>query len=92
MKNCEKCIHHKVCASYLADIGLDSDNWEHDMSLCCEDFVDSSQFAPVVRCKDCAWYDEQSCCVNPHCTKSYYGCRMSQDNFCSYGERRCNDV
>lgn len=48
MKNCAKCIHHKVCASYLEDIGLAGDNWEHDMSLCCEDFADSSQFAPVV--------------------------------------------
>lgn len=47
IKDCAKCIHYKVCASYLEDMGLISDSWEHDMSLCCEDFADSSQFAPV---------------------------------------------
>lgn len=44
---------------------------------------------PVVRCKDCDWYrEDESICVNPHCTKSYYGCRVPQKHFCSYGERR----
>ena len=44
----------------------------------------------VVRCKDCDWYreHEDGICVNPHCTKSFYGCRVRTDHFCSYGERR----
>lgn len=42
----------------------------------------------IVRCKDCAWYDEWDRCVNSHCTKSYYGCRVPKDHFCSYGERK----
>lgn len=42
----------------------------------------------VVRYKDCAWYDETYRCVNSHCTKSYYGCRVPADHFCSYGERK----
>lgn len=46
----------------------------------------------VVRCKDCDWYREDgSICVNAHCSKSYYGCRVRQDQFCSYGERKDND-
>ena len=46
----------------------------------------------VVRCKDCDWYREDgSICVNPHCTKSFYGCRVREQHFCSYGERK-NDV
>ena len=46
--------------------------------------------AEVVRCKDCDWYrpHEDGICVNPHCTKSFYGCRVRTDHFCSYGERR----
>ena len=43
----------------------------------------------VVRCKDCDWYREDGgICVNSHCTKSYYGCRVRKDHYCSFGERR----
>lgn len=43
----------------------------------------------VVRCKDCAYYrDETSCCLNPHCVVYYYGHRVREDHYCSYGERR----
>ena len=43
---------------------------------------------PVVRCKDCAWYNELDRCVNPKCVKSYYGAPVPPEHFCSYGERR----
>jgi hypothetical protein len=47
---------------------------------------------PVVRCKDCDWYREDgSICVNPKCGKSWYGCRVPEQHFCSYGERRSDD-
>ena len=43
----------------------------------------------VVRCKNCDWYrDDGSICVNPKCTKSYYGCRVPKEHYCSFGERR----
>lgn len=43
----------------------------------------------VVRCKDCDWYREDgSICVNPKCGKSWYGCPVPPEHFCSYGERR----
>ena len=43
----------------------------------------------VVRCKDCDWYREDGgICVNAKCSKSYYGCRVREQHFCSYGERR----
>ena len=43
-----------------------------------------------VRCKDCDWYrqHEDSICVNPKCGKSWYGCPVPPEHFCSYGERR----
>lgn len=43
----------------------------------------------VVRCKDCDWYrDDGSICVNAKCTKSWYGCRVPPEHYCSFGDRR----
>lgn len=48
-------------------------------------------FVEVVRCKDCAYYrEETSCCLNPHCVVYYYGHRVKEDHYCSYGERSEN--
>ncbi len=46
----------------------------------------------VVRCKDCDWYrkHEGGICVNPKCVKSWYGCPVPAEHFCSCGERRDN--
>ena len=45
---------------------------------------------PMVCCKDCDWYreHEDGICVNPKCGKSWYGCPVPPEHFCSYGERR----
>ena len=46
----------------------------------------------VVRCGKCIWYNEEKfICTNPHCTKSFYGCRVDENHYCSYGERKCED-
>ena len=43
----------------------------------------------VVRCKDCAYYrEETSYCLNPRCSSSFYGHRVKENHYCSYGERR----
>lgn len=42
----------------------------------------------VVRCRDCNWGDKDGCCMNPKCGKSWYGCPVPDEHFCSYGERR----
>lgn len=42
----------------------------------------------VVRCKNCNWYRDEGLCMNPHCGKSWYGCPVRPDHFCSYGERK----
>ena len=45
----------------------------------------------IVNCKNCDWYREDgSICVNPKCGKSWYGCRVPEQHFCSYGERKDN--
>lgn len=50
-------------------------------------------FIEVVRCKNCDWYrqHEDSICVNPKCGKSWYGCPVPPEHFCSYGERKTMD-
>ena len=46
--------------------------------------------AELVRCENCDWYrpHEDGICVNPKCGKSWYGCPVPPEHFCSYGERR----
>jgi hypothetical protein len=54
------------------------------------DKIPTADVVEVVRCKDCAFYrDETSCCLNPRCVVYYYGHRVREDHYCSYGERRC---
>ena len=48
---------------------------------------------PVVRCKDCKYYhaDTLSCDFTPH-AKYYERPNWYEDDFCSYGKRRDEDV
>lgn len=43
---------------------------------------------PVTRCRDCSWHDDDGCCLNPKCGKSWYGCPVNSNHYCSYGERK----
>lgn len=46
----------------------------------------------VVRCKNCAYYrEENGYCMNPHCSSSFYGHRVREEHYCSYGERRTEE-
>jgi hypothetical protein len=55
------------------------------------DQLPAADAVEVVRCRECAWYDEDGRCVNSHCTWSYYGCHVPQQHYCSYGERRTDE-
>ena len=60
------------------------------------DYLLDNDVVPVVRCKNCDWYKEDECthcgiCVNPKCGKSWYGCPVPAEHFCSYGERRARE-
>lgn len=63
---------------------------EYTHSICGKAALMLEQSVEVVLCKDCDWYrpHEDSICVNPKCGKSWYGCRVPEQHFCSYGERR----
>ena len=43
----------------------------------------------VVRGKDCYYYSEnKGICTNTACVKSFYGCKVKADDYCSHGERK----
>lgn len=43
----------------------------------------------VVRCKDCDWHSEsEGVCINPKCGKSWHGCPVPDEHYCSHGEWR----
>ena len=43
----------------------------------------------VVRCKDCYYYSEnKSCCINVKVIKSFYGCTVKPNEYCSHGKRK----
>jgi hypothetical protein len=51
------------------------------------DIVPAADVVPVVRCRDCKWWDNNS--DLPGCVNEFNGLVCSRpDDFCSYGERR----
>ena len=80
---CGDCIHAKICEHIPTLTGFDRNNIAY-----CESFRNAADVVEVVRCKDCdksepsnVWDDWVFCQAN----KIHH----RDDNFCSYGERRC---
>lgn len=59
----------------------------YTMNSLTDHLIENGVIFPV-RCEYCDWYREEGggICVNPKCGKSYYGCRVSAQHFCAYGE------
>ena len=60
--------------------------WTDDKSL-----VRCSDVARVVQCKDCKHYEIHKPKVLENCERNGYLIPMKPDDFCSYGERKCDD-
>jgi hypothetical protein len=75
---CEDCIHYEVCIFHL----------KNDEYLKCLLFQNKADFAEVVRCKDCAYWQDNNGGY-PH-----EECRWGKDetpdadDYCSFGERK----
>lgn len=50
-------------------------------------FAPTVDAVPVVRCRECKMRFPESISVVKHCTLT--GIQTDDDDFCSYGERRC---
>ena len=54
--------------------------------------VDSGQLVEVVRCKDCKHYEDPEKGIFENCVRNRRLVPMLPDDFCSYGERKDNEV
>lgn len=70
----------KECYHYLVCKFLDNDDKE------CSQFKDRMKCAEVVRCKDCQFLDTEGCPMKG------ISWDVQLDDFCSYGERRGDEV
>ena len=90
-------------ARYIDAEKLDNDGWSasrtypqdaHTMVYETKKMTDfpAADVVPVVRCKDCRWFDLTDPCgtltPNAHRCKRVTRLWMEDDTFCAYGERR----
>ncbi len=82
---CERCIHYDVCL-------LHEDNFIDDVAKngFCGKFRDKADVVEVVRCKECKHSSFIKSCSKYECKKGCGSLKYSND-YCSYGERKCND-
>lgn len=83
-------------------VAVDIMNAKAEMGVCSEyaacfhaaakmlELLPAADVVPVVRCKDCNWHSADGYCLNPKCGKSWYGCPVPDEHYCSYGERRAD--
>ena len=85
----------KVVMNYLyKDVG---DTWYGDLlSDVLEELMNNSDAEPVIRCKDCKFFDhsdfgkgEEYWCKHFVSTDDYTHChKVTEDGYCSWGEKR----
>jgi hypothetical protein len=104
MSTCKDCLHYEVCGGFTPT-DLDADVFDYcrkgntdeipDIDERCGSFKPKADYAPVVRCKDCNWYQMLHSGVKPHmqCCNLQGLCRICKPTeFCSYGERKESEV
>ena len=74
----------KVNVTY--DFDLPEDMLQAAINKKVSEFVDSD-YVPVVRCKDCKWFGLVGCAIQIVDDTD----RPSEDDFCSFGERKGGD-
>lgn len=91
--NCKDCIYFKRCVVLGVELDMNHDK-EADKN--CRYFKNKSNVVEVVRCKDCKeWQpsDQVTRCGKCHSKQwdnDYFYYETFENDFCSYGERRCN--
>ena len=66
------------------------DMWKENLGILLKQ-VPEAEFVRVVRCKDCKHYETHKPSVTLNCERNGRLIPMMPDDFCSYGERKCND-
>ena len=93
MAKCRDCLHYEACCAFCKII-----NAARNVEQGCEHFKDRADVVEVVRCKDCKYYDYgkrfpdiKFCCRLKDKDGEVARYNYSDDDFCSYGERRADD-
>lgn len=83
MSTCKDCLHYEVCQYHITE--------ETDMTVneCSHGFKNKADYAPVVRCKDCAYFyvEKQDEDFLYFCLHHSGSMRTAPNHFCSYGEK-----
>ena len=53
--------------------------------------ISAADVVEVVRCKDCRMFVDNKSALTTYCTRECKNLNVKPDDFCSYGERRCED-
>lgn len=79
---CKDCVHKDLCGTFTRPCMPDEVNASERL---CKDFKNKADFVEVVRCKDCKIYSGKYCCLTDDTED-----RREPDDYCSYGERKCD--
>lgn len=101
MGKCNQCLHKYVCemrtcaecvSSYCDEcqIYCENDGRKPDIENC-EYFINEEKPFNVVRCKNCKHSCFIKSCSKYECKKGCGSLKYSND-YCSYGERKCDDA
>lgn len=90
-KDCEKFLREQIVKETGAfSKGINKGLRIALSAICNNQAIPTVSARDVVCCKDCDWGNGNLVCTNPKCGKSWYGCPVPPDHYCSYGERREN--
>lgn len=92
MSSCKDCIHEELCNYEDEQSGGVSPYFPNNK---CRWFKNKADLVEVVRCKDCKHFDSTQyfgekikyCQMHTNSAEDDF-CRMEDNDFCSYGERK----
>ena len=78
---CQTCIHRLVCRAI-------------DNQPCaeCNHYQNAADVAPVVRCEECRYYQNAKLNKKGFLICPASGMEITEDDYCSYGERKEDDT
>ena len=80
---CKNCISYDKCSALKIDFAYSA-----NPNYICKYFKNKNKYVEVVRCENCKYWDDGRCeSIKNGLIREY----TSSDDFCSYGERRCDN-
>jgi hypothetical protein len=83
---CGDCVHAVICKQ------VNGGWFSPENPAYCKGFKDRTKFVEVVRSKDCKRYVENKEAFVTYCKRGLRDVYAKPDDFCSYGERKDNEI